>query len=45
MENVSKITPTQDHMLKVKNINTRTRCEMCLKLTIKTQERRQRLCF
>ena len=27
-------------MLKVNNRNTRTRCEICLKLTIKTSERR-----
>ena len=28
-------------MFKVNNRNTRTRCEICLKLTIKTPERRQ----
>ena len=27
-------------MFKVSNINSRTRCEICAKLTIKTQERR-----
>ena len=29
------------NMFKVKKKNSRTRCEICLKLTIKTQERRQ----
>ena len=29
------------YLLKVKNRNTRTRCEICSKLTIKTPERRQ----
>ena len=29
------------HLLKVDNRNTRTRCEMCSKLTKKTPERRQ----
>ena len=28
------------HLLKANNKNTRTRCEMCSKLTIKTPERR-----
>ena len=28
------------YLLKVSNGNTRTRCEICLKLTIKTPERR-----
>ena len=28
------------YLLKVKNINTRARCEICSKLTIKTPERR-----
>ena len=28
-----------NYMFKVKNKNTRTRCELCSKLTIKTQER------
>ena len=30
-----------NYMFKVNNRNTRTRCEICLKLTIKTPERRQ----
>ena len=30
-------------MIKVNNRNTRTRCEICLKLTIKTPE--QRRCY
>ena len=29
------------YLLKVNNRKTRTRCEICLKLTIKTPERRQ----
>ena len=29
------------YLLKVNNRNTRTRCEICSKLTIKTPERRQ----
>ena len=34
------IRPAGNYMLKVKNRNTRTRCEICSKLTIKTPERR-----
>ena len=30
-----------NYLLKVNNRNTRTRCEICSKLTIKTPERRQ----
>ena len=30
-----------NYMFKVKNRNTRTRCELCSKLTIKALERRQ----
>ena len=33
------------YMFKVNNGNTRTRCEICSKLTIKTPERRQLKCF
>ena len=33
--------PAGIHLLKVNNKNTRTRCEICSKLTIKTPERRQ----
>ena len=33
-----------NYMLTVNNRNTRTRCEKCLKLTIKTPERRQWRC-
>ena len=36
-----KKTPTGIYLLKVNNRNTRTRCEICSKLTIKTPERRQ----
>ena len=32
--------PTGNYMFKVNNRNTRTRCEICSKLTIKTPERR-----
>ena len=33
--------PAGIYLLKLKNRNTRTRCEICSKLTIKTPERRQ----
>ena len=33
-------TPAGIYLLKVNNRNTRTRCEICSKLTIKTPERR-----
>ena len=33
--------PVGIYLLKVNNKNTRTRCELCTKLTIKTPERRQ----
>ena len=33
--------PEDIYLLKVNNRNTRTRCEICSKLTIKTPERRQ----
>ena len=32
--------PAGNYLLKVNSINTRTRCEICSKLTIKTPERR-----
>ena len=32
--------PADIYLLKVNNRNTRTRCEICSKLTIKTPERR-----
>ena len=34
--------PAGNYMLKVNNRNSRIRCEICSKLTIKTPERRQR---
>ena len=34
-------TPAGNYMFKVGNRNTRTRCEICSKLTIKTPERRR----
>ena len=33
--------PTGIYLLKANKINTRTRCEICSKLTIKTPERRR----
>ena len=35
--------PAGIYLLKVNNKNTRARCEICSKLTIKTPERRQKL--
>ena len=35
------MNPAGNYMFKVNNRNTRTRCEICSKLTIKTPERRQ----
>ena len=35
------MTPAGIYLLKVNNRNTRTRCEICSKLTIKTPERRK----
>ena len=37
----SFIFPANVYLLKVNNRNTRKRCEICSKLTIKTLERRQ----
>ena len=34
-----EISPAGNYMFKVKNKNTRARCEICSKLTIKTPER------
>ena len=34
------VVPAGNYMFKVNNRNTRTRCEICSKLTIKTPERR-----
>ena len=36
----SRAYPASNYMFKVNNRNTRTRCEICSKLTIKTPERR-----
>ena len=36
----NRVKPAGNYMFKVNNRNTRTRCEICLKLTIKTPERR-----
>ena len=40
-EKTKKVNPTDNYMFKVNNRNTRTRCEICSKLTIKTPERCQ----
>ena len=37
---INSMTPAGNYMFKVNNRNTRTRCEICSKLTIKTPERR-----
>ena len=37
---ISNLNPAGNYMFKVNNRNTRTRCEICSKLTIKTPERR-----
>ena len=37
---VFRVAPAGNYMLKVNNRNTRTRCEICSKLTIKTPEQR-----
>ena len=36
-----RLNPAGIYLLKVNNRNTRTRCEICSKFTIKTPERRQ----
>ena len=41
MKYVNTINPNGNYMFKVSNRNTRTRCEICSKLTRKTPERRQ----
>ena len=38
--NVTKFYPAGIYLFKVNNRNTRTRCEICSKLTIKIPERR-----
>ena len=38
---IKKETPGGNYMFKVNNRNTRTRCSICSKLTIKKPERRQ----
>ena len=37
--------PSGNYMFKVNNGNTRTRCELCSKLTIKIPERRRMVTF
>ena len=37
----NEFNPAGNYMFKVNNRNTRIRCEICSKLTIKTPERRQ----
>ena len=41
LQNISLNTPAGIYLLKVNNRNSRTRCEICSKLTIKIPERRQ----
>ena len=41
-EAVGGICPAGIYLLKAKNRNTRTRCEICSELTIKTPERNRR---
>ena len=41
LKNTEKAYPAGIYLLKVNNRNTRKRCEICPKLTIKTPERRQ----
>ena len=41
--NFSKCDPAGIYLLKANNRNTRARCEICSKLTIKTPERRHLL--
>ena len=41
-EHLRRLIPAGIYMLKVNNRNTRTRCEICSKLTIKTPERSYR---
>ena len=44
-ENVRRTFPAGNFMFEVNNRNTRTRCEICWKLTIKIPERRHWSCF
>ena len=39
-DTTEKPTPASNYMFKVNNRNTRTRCEICSKLTLKKVERR-----
>ena len=39
------INPAGIYLLKVNNRSTRTRCEICLKLTIKTPKQRQQIAY
>ena len=40
LKSMVKATPASNYMFKVNNRNTRTRCEICSELTVKTPERR-----
>ena len=42
LNNIKSTNPVGIYLLKVNNRNTRTRCKICSKLTIKTPERRRR---
>ena len=41
----NRYLPVGIYLLKVNNINTRTSCEICSKLTINIPERRHWLCY
>ena len=40
LDHAATKNPVDSYLLKVNNRNTRARCEICSKLTIKTPERR-----
>ena len=42
LEMFQRQNPADNYMCKFNNKNTKTRCEICSKLTIKTPEQRQR---
>ena len=45
ISSIENKVPADIYLLKVNNRNTRARCEICSKLTIKTPERCQWRCF
>ena len=40
-ENENELYPAGNYMFKINNRNTKTRCEICSNLTLKTPEQRQ----